>query len=191
MRDNPGMTQGARYPVTHIDDENAREFVGNLNKTGDGFRYRIPTDAEWEYAARTGSKDGTFFGSVWRLPEYALFTWNGYGKGGLIPTGQLRPNPWGLYDVYGNAEEMVIDTRGNKGIQFRGGCWKDMESEWPDVVYHANSWPAVPGITLASPIKAAVVCVWQPILSIEGIAGRAAVPGLDRWRGPERIGKLA
>jgi formylglycine-generating enzyme required for sulfatase activity len=145
MSDNPSMTQGARYPVTNIDLESAREFVENLNKMGDGFRYRIPTDAEWEYAARAGSKGETFFGSVWRLPEYASVTWNGYGKGGLMPAGQLRPNPWGLYDVYGNAEEMVIDTRGNKEIQFRGGCWKDMENEWSDVVYHANSWASRSG----------------------------------------------
>ena len=82
----------------------AQLFIDLLNARDDGHTYRLPTEAEWEYAARAGSKQ-PFPGSS--LDEVAWYGQNAAGRPYRV--GQKRPNAWGLYDMQGNVWEWVSD----------------------------------------------------------------------------------
>ncbi|HEX5789722.1 MAG TPA: SUMF1/EgtB/PvdO family nonheme iron enzyme, partial [Luteolibacter sp.] len=95
-------------PADTIGEADAVGFCAKLaEKTGRGVR--LPTEAEWEYACRAGSKTAWFFGDdPAALGDYAWFKDNDGGKS--HPVGQKKPNPWGLYDIHGNVCERVSDT---------------------------------------------------------------------------------
>ena len=113
MGDNPSFFKGAGHtdlPVEQVSWEDVHEFLRRLSARGDGYRYRLPTEAEWEYAARAGA-EGLYAG-----PSLAAMAWYGVGgtnllasKGTTHPVGQKQPNAWGLYDVHGNVAERVED----------------------------------------------------------------------------------
>jgi formylglycine-generating enzyme required for sulfatase activity len=112
MGNNPSLFQGdARLPVEQVWWSDVNDFIGKLNAKEGGNRYRLPTEAEWEYAARAGSTSAYSFGNeVSRLGEYAWYRDNSGGK--THPVGQLKPNAWGLYDMHGNVMEWVQDWYG-------------------------------------------------------------------------------
>jgi formylglycine-generating enzyme required for sulfatase activity len=101
------------YPAISMTEHAAHKFAQWLSaQTGE--YYRLPTEAEWEYAARAGTTTTYFFGDdASQLGDYAWFKDNsdpeGKGIEGTMPVGQKKPNPWGLYDILGNVNEWTID----------------------------------------------------------------------------------
>jgi formylglycine-generating enzyme required for sulfatase activity len=106
---NPSAWRGQRnLPVEQVSWEDAQEFLRRLNTEEGVARYRLPTEAEWEYAARAGTTTAYSFGSdVSRLDEYAWY--GGNAAHTSHPVGQLKPNAWGLHDMHGNVWEWVHD----------------------------------------------------------------------------------
>jgi len=93
-------------PVVSVTWNDTQDFIRKLNQAEHTQRYRLPTEAEWEYAARAGSKDNQPFASS-DLPKYAWFLDN---SGDMQhPVATRQPNAWGLYDMLGNAWEWVDD----------------------------------------------------------------------------------
>jgi formylglycine-generating enzyme required for sulfatase activity len=106
---NPSSWRGQRdLPVEQVSWEDVQEFLRRLNAEEGGTRYRLPTEAEWEYAARAGTTTAYSFSSdVSRLDEYAWY--GGNAAHTSHPVGQLKPNAWGLHDMHGNVWEWVHD----------------------------------------------------------------------------------
>ena len=110
----PGMAARIRHPDHPVTASwlDAQEFIRRLNAREGGERYRLPTEAEWEYAARAGTSTVYFFGNNDQL--LSRYAWYGedFDSGGTHPVGKKQPNPWGLYDMHGNVWEWTSDWHG-------------------------------------------------------------------------------
>jgi formylglycine-generating enzyme required for sulfatase activity len=108
---NPSQFQGPTNPVENVTWNDATEFCRKLSeKTGKAFR--LPTEAEREYACRAGSKTRFSFGdSEGALGDYAWHKGNSAGTS--HPVGRKNPNAWGLYDMHGNVWEWCADWYGS------------------------------------------------------------------------------
>ena len=94
---------GPNCPVERVTWDDVQEFIRRLNATVGEERYRLPTEAEWEYAARAGTI-GDRYGNL------DAIAWNGYNSGGRThPVGRKAPNAWGLHDMLGNVWEWTQD----------------------------------------------------------------------------------
>jgi formylglycine-generating enzyme required for sulfatase activity len=108
MGDNPGFFKGDDRPVENVTYEMAQEFVKRLNIKENTNTYRLPTEAEWEYAARAGKNTEWTFGSQEEL--LGTYAWQYENAGRQThPVGRKLPNGWGLYDIHGNVWEWVSD----------------------------------------------------------------------------------
>ncbi len=90
-------------PVEAINWYGAQAFIAKLNAKADGYRYRLPTEAEWEYAARAGTT-GAYAGDL------DAMAWYHKNSGKITHTvATKKPNAWGLYDMQGNVSELTAD----------------------------------------------------------------------------------
>jgi formylglycine-generating enzyme required for sulfatase activity len=104
MNANESAIVGDNNPVENVTRAEALDFAAKLTMRNDGYRYRLPTEAEWEYAARAGTA-GVTYGP---LQEIAWFGENSNDES--HPVGAKKPNAWGLYDMLGNVREWTADT---------------------------------------------------------------------------------
>jgi formylglycine-generating enzyme required for sulfatase activity len=137
MEDNPSHFKGAKWPVEQVSWEDCQQFIDKLNyQTGRNI-YRLPTEAEWEYACRAESTTAYWFGAEKKqLDEHGWYSANSDGK--THPVGQKTPNPWGFYDMYGNVWEWCKDWYG----PYPGGLVTDPEgpSSGSDRVLRGGGW---------------------------------------------------
>lgn len=106
MGGNPSQFQDPRRPVESVSWLEVQAFLEALNLAEGTNRYRLPSEAEWEYAARANSRDRFFFGDD--VTQLSRFGWVGPANASR-PVGGKRPNPWGVFDLYGNVWEWVQD----------------------------------------------------------------------------------
>ena len=124
MGDNPSSIKGANSPVETVSWHDAVAFCAKLSslpaEVAAGREYRLPTEAEWEYACRAGTTTAYSFGDdAQDLGNYAWFSANSESTHAV---GEKLPNGWGLYDMYGNVWEWCSDAEGSDRV-IRGGSW--------------------------------------------------------------------
>jgi formylglycine-generating enzyme required for sulfatase activity len=142
MGTTPGRPRRRKnLPVETVSWDDCQAFVQKLRQT-EGRPYRLPTEAEWEYACRAGTTTPYAFGQT-LSPQQANFGKFRKGASPLAttPVGRYPANAWGLYDMHGNVWEWcqdwlgeyprgpVVDPRGNEGgveRVLRGGSWNDI-----------------------------------------------------------------
>ena len=106
---------GPDYAVNHVCFNDVMDFCAKLGKK-EGRTYRLPTEAQWEYACRAGTTTMYFYGDDpggKKLKEYAWYLENGWDKKELQhvhKVGVYKPNGWGIYDMLGNVWELCMDA---------------------------------------------------------------------------------
>jgi formylglycine-generating enzyme required for sulfatase activity len=162
MGNNPSNFKGDNLPVEMVSWNDVQDFIKKLNEKEGGNKYRLPSEAEWEYAARAGTTTSYSFGDgESMLSDYAWYPENsgsrppekgdfsGYNKkdfsdnkwnGRTHSVGQKKPNPWGLYDIHGNVYEWVQDEWHDdyNGAPTDGSSWKS--GDGPLRVFRGGSW---------------------------------------------------
>ncbi len=133
-----------QLPAVSMSQYSAKQFTKWLSKLTGEF-YRLPTEAEWEYACRAGTTTAYSFGDdLSKIDDYVWHTDNSDWEAQLV--GKKLPNPWGLYDMHGNAQEWVLDQyEAEHYATLQGGCISTAKAIcWPNKLYprvlRGGSW---------------------------------------------------
>jgi formylglycine-generating enzyme required for sulfatase activity len=143
MSDNPSYFTGDDdLPVEQVSWDDVQEFIKKLNEKEGTDKYRLPSEAEWEYACRAGTATRYSLGDdESKLGDYAWYADNSDWK--THPVGQKKPNPWGLYDMHGNVWEWVQDCWHSdyNGAPTDGSAWVvACKYAGADRVFLGGSW---------------------------------------------------
>ena len=134
---------GDDCPVEKVSWNDIQEFLTTLNGMGQG-TYRLPTEAEWEYAARAGTTTTYSFGDdPNQLGDYAWYSSNSSST--THPVATKLPNPWGLYDMHGNVWEWVQDWYNASAYSSHAASDPIYEESGSSRVYRGGSWLSFAG----------------------------------------------
>jgi formylglycine-generating enzyme required for sulfatase activity len=135
---NPSRFKDWAAPADRVSWTDAFEFAAMLNQLEDTDGYKLPTEAQWEFAARGGTAGERFFDDVAEMGEYAWFRGNAAHT--THPAGRKKPSPFGLFDIYGNVWEWTEDW-------FNGGYYYSSPNDDPpgprsglDKVLRGGAW---------------------------------------------------
>jgi formylglycine-generating enzyme required for sulfatase activity len=142
-------------PVENVSWDEIQEFTALLNELDKDYEYRLPTEAEWEYAARANSSGPYYFGDClttfhanfrqWYFNHETMYKCqNGISIGHPIPVGSLEKNGYGLYDMYGNVAEWCQDYWGERPIQHSHVTDPQGPSKGFGRVVRGGSWESLP-----------------------------------------------
>lgn len=154
-------------PAVTMTQYSARQFTKWLSRVT-GAQYRLPTEAEWEYACRAGTDTAYSWGdSADDIDEYAWYFDNAYE--GLQPGAQKKPNPFGLYDMHGGVAEWTVDRYAEDGysdLAEKGEVLTVAQAvRWPGVAYPAvargGSWEMEPEALRSASKLASDDPVWK------------------------------
>jgi len=109
---NPSKAKDAKLPVVDVSWDDCQEFIKKLNAKTDG-SYRLPTEAEWEYACMAGTSTAYYFGAK-ITPKDANYDDSNIGK--PVAVGSYNPNAFGLYNMHGNVWEWCEDWYGGYSV---------------------------------------------------------------------------
>ena len=147
MGSNPSRFKGENHPVEGVSWDNCQEFIQQLN-TMTGKKFRLPKEAEWEYAAQGGSRShGYQYSGSNTIDEVAWYDENAFNVGsnspnyGTHPVKAKKPNELGIYDMSGNVSEWCEDSSGSFRV-IRGGGWS-YAAACCRVAYRGNYTPSL------------------------------------------------
>jgi uncharacterized protein (TIGR02996 family) len=149
LRKNPSRFKGRDLPVENVSWQDCQEFCAALGRLT-GQQFRLPSEAEWEWACRAGTTTPFFFGGTISTDQAnydGQFTY-GRGKKGVCrakttPVGSFSPNAWGLFDMHGNVSEWCGDWY---GAYPAGDCTDQLGQDGGDArVVRGGCWVNIPG----------------------------------------------